>query len=506
MSNKMRRFIAAFTALLIVPCTGLCEEGQTVSVVNETREVTLSADTVQYPGTKASISVWLPGFGAGDFGGDNLNAISAYIGEATVSENKKIEKTFKLKEDAPSGRYTLNLYVPGLEKPETYEFDYRNVVRADAILATAKEKTAAEIKAAFDEGINDIDVEAAGWYYKYGDSERNYIAENIAKNRPTDFEDLQAKINAEINKINKTKALTAMQRDEMKKEIEENPQLYMIKDERMSAYAALTEEQTEKLYARFAQEVAGSVFPEDVSKAFDTALKAAQEKEETPEPSSPGGKNSGSGGGGGGGKKSSYSDVLMPGTETNTAPENYFTDLENVQWAANAINILASNKIVNGKADKLFCPNDLVSREEFLKMAVTGFYIKPASASTLPFSDVIYGEWYYNSVAAAYQYKIIKGITETEFGTGKNISRQDMAVILCNTLKSAGKSFGGETEKTLFADDDKISDYAKDAVYTLQTAGMLSGRDNGEFDPYMPATRAEAAQLLYRAMYRFNMF
>ena len=202
-----------------------------------------------------------------------------------------------------------------------------------------------------------------------------------------------------------------------------------------------------------------------------------------------------------------YDNSLIPEPEKNPAPETAnFSDLVGAEWAKNAINILADKKIINGKEEGKFCPDDYVTREEFLKMTVGGFYIKPASVSTLPFSDVTYGEWYYNSVMAAYQYNIVKGISETEFGIGRNISRQDIAVILYNTLNVSGKSFENYEEKADFSDFEKIAEYAQKAVKAMQNAGIINGRDNNEFAPEEPATRAEAAKMLYQVMYEFNMF
>ena len=58
---------------------------------------------------------------------------------------------------------------------------------------------------------------------------------------------------------------------------------------------------------------------------------------------------------------------------------------------------------------------------------------------------------------------------------------------------ASGSGFGG-----VFTDDERIADYAKDAVYTLRDKGVLNGKGENEFAPTDTATRAEAAMLLYR--------
>ena len=47
--------------------------------------------------------------------------------------------------------------------------------------------------------------------------------------------------------------------------------------------------------------------------------------------------------------------------------------------------------------------------------------------------------------------------------------------------------------KESFADDKKISKWAKTAVYTCQMADIVNGKGAGTFDPQGPGTRAEAS-------------
>ena len=48
----------------------------------------------------------------------------------------------------------------------------------------------------------------------------------------------------------------------------------------------------------------------------------------------------------------------------------------------------------------------------------------------------------------------------------------------------------------MFADDAKISRYAKDAVYACQQAGIIDGMTETEFAPKETATRAQVAKIL----------
>ena len=90
----------------------------------------------------------------------------------------------------------------------------------------------------------------------------------------------------------------------------------------------------------------------------------------------------------------------------------------------------------------------------------------------------------------------MNGQSETVFGSGQNITRQDMACIAANAAKMYGITFSDES-KTLFEDDAQIADYARSSVYALRAGGILNGKENNAFCPTDNATRAEAAKIIY---------
>ena len=98
--------------------------------------------------------------------------------------------------------------------------------------------------------------------------------------------------------------------------------------------------------------------------------------------------------------------------------------------------------------------------------------------------------------AAALENGIVNGVSDDVFGTGQNITRQDLAVMAYNAALKNGVEFNTEGVQK-FSDDDKISDYAKTAVYALKSQGIVNGIDGKNFAPQDTATRAEAAKILY---------
>ena len=101
----------------------------------------------------------------------------------------------------------------------------------------------------------------------------------------------------------------------------------------------------------------------------------------------------------------------------------------------------------------------------------------------------------------AYGAGIVKGISDTMFGTGESITRQDAAVMACRAAEAAKLWTEAEIDNSeLFFDDSEIDKYAKEAVYTLYSKKVVNGTGNGEFSPKAQMTRAEAAKMIYELL------
>ena len=82
--------------------------------------------------------------------------------------------------------------------------------------------------------------------------------------------------------------------------------------------------------------------------------------------------------------------------------------------------------------------------------------------------------WCYKYISSAADSGLIQGIGDKMFGIGMPITREDMATILWNGIS---KKVTAEKGKK-FADDDDISDYAKEAVVMLRRIGIVEGSEN----------------------------
>lgn len=185
----------------------------------------------------------------------------------------------------------------------------------------------------------------------------------------------------------------------------------------------------------------------------------------------------------------------MTGSET-VSGGSQFTDLDSTEWAREAVEALAAKGVVSGKQNGIFAPNDNVTRAEFAQMLIKAMNLTDANAAVDVFEDVNYGDWYYTSVATAYNEGIIAGYDNGTFGVSDNITRQDMAAIAYRAADVGGISLYDEREMS-FADAQSIAGYAFDAVMALANAGIINGMTDTEFMPQGTATRAQAAVIIY---------
>ena len=179
----------------------------------------------------------------------------------------------------------------------------------------------------------------------------------------------------------------------------------------------------------------------------------------------------------------------------NPAPA--FTDITG-HWAADNILFAASRGLLSGTSDTTFSPGTGMTRGMFVTALGRLAGINPDSYKTGKFTDVKADAYYAPYVNWAAQTGIVTGVTATTFAPDTNINREQMAVIMKNYAAKQGYDLPQTLKAVTFADNAQISSWAKDAVRTMQQAGILAGKNGNKFDPKGTATRAEVATVLRR--------
>ena len=116
------------------------------------------------------------------------------------------------------------------------------------------------------------------------------------------------------------------------------------------------------------------------------------------------------------------------------------------------------------------------------------------------FEDVVPGSYYEKYVNTAKKLGIINGISESMFGVGKKLSRQDMTVMIKNAADYSKRALAEKNEMIEFSDTEQIAEYARTSVTALVKAGVINGFSDNTFRPSDSCTRAQAAKMIYELM------
>ncbi|MCC8097407.1 MAG: S-layer homology domain-containing protein [Eubacterium sp.] len=187
-------------------------------------------------------------------------------------------------------------------------------------------------------------------------------------------------------------------------------------------------------------------------------------------------------------------------TADSTSAEYAFPDLEETPWAAEAVNYLASLKIVNGYNDGTFLPKNNVTRADFIIMLLNTLGVSGEAEGS--FTDVREDKYYANYVCLAKDLGIAKGYSDGSFAPEDYITRQDMMVLTARAYEAVtGKTISSSNTEALadFSDTDEISSYAEESIIGMVEAGIING-SNGNISPLANTTRAETAVIMYNVL------
>lgn len=135
---------------------------------------------------------------------------------------------------------------------------------------------------------------------------------------------------------------------------------------------------------------------------------------------------------------------------------------------------------------------DSITREEFSELAVGLYETLSRKKVTVQISNP-FNDTRNSKAIIANQIGIMSGRGEGKFDPYGEITKEEISVVLYNTLKIAKPNNNyGESLKSGFKDDSKISNWAKDAVGFLYGIEVLNGGGDNLFNPKGQATREEA--------------
>ena len=172
------------------------------------------------------------------------------------------------------------------------------------------------------------------------------------------------------------------------------------------------------------------------------------------------------------------------GVFVDVATGSYYED--DVDWAV-------ENGITTGTDATHFSPDGICTRAQAVTFLWRAAGSPEPKTSTMPFTDVNAGSYYYDAVLWAVENGITKGTSDTTFSPDATCSRAQIVAFLWRSEKSPAAGTANP-----FADVKSTAYYA-DAVLWAVKEDITKGTTNTTFSPNADCTRAQIVTFLYRA-------
>ena len=180
-------------------------------------------------------------------------------------------------------------------------------------------------------------------------------------------------------------------------------------------------------------------------------------------------------------------------TDPSTLP---FTDVKTGDWYYDAVAYAYDNGLMSGTSATTFSPNATTTRG----MIVTILWRmeQEPSVSGQAFTDVADNMYYKDAVTWAAANGIVTGYGDGTFGPDKTITREQMAAILYRYAQYKGYDVTNMKDISGYSDADSVSSWAQEAMEWANGAGYITGVTDTTLLPQNSATRAQSATILMR--------
>ena len=177
-----------------------------------------------------------------------------------------------------------------------------------------------------------------------------------------------------------------------------------------------------------------------------------------------------------------------------------FADVQN-HWGKTAIETVVAEGLFNGTSNTAFTPEGTVDRG--MAVTVLGRAAKAVGApvyASEAFSDVAYSDYFAPYVGWAAQKGIVTGTGDKAYSPTEAVTREQLAVMIANYVSKTGKALPQTNAAAAYTDADRVSSWATTAIASMQTSGLMTGKENNSFDPQGALTRAELATVMQRIL------
>ncbi len=192
----------------------------------------------------------------------------------------------------------------------------------------------------------------------------------------------------------------------------------------------------------------------------------------------------------------------VKGANIPTGKSASFPDVRQGDWFYDPVISMANAGLIKGRASGLFCPQDRMTKAEFLAVVMRAHIGEAHDNLTAGQKGAPWWDKYYTLAESE---EIVAAETFPYLAMELPITREEMAQIAYGLILAnfADEEYNLFTAAKGIPDFDEVSENFDEAVAYCYADGILKGRDaSGKFYPTENLTRAEASTVLSRVYER----
>lgn len=178
-----------------------------------------------------------------------------------------------------------------------------------------------------------------------------------------------------------------------------------------------------------------------------------------------------------------------------------FTDVSKDSWCYEYVDYVTSKGYFLGTTGTTFSPDRNMTRAMFVVVLARFDNVK-VNNSQSAFTDVEPGSWCAGAINWAAANKIVEGKGDGRFAPNEPITRAQMCAIMDRYLDYYTEKHNVTVAKkgtaATLKDQSQVPTYAAAAVRNCQIYGLIYGYEDGTFRPQANSTRAHVAAIIYR--------
>lgn len=193
---------------------------------------------------------------------------------------------------------------------------------------------------------------------------------------------------------------------------------------------------------------------------------------------------------------SQYAIVIDDHSHAALSVSDIFVDVAPDAWYTDAVQYAYDHGLMTGTSATTFAPNATTTRAMIVSILARQENV--TSAEDAGFTDVDENDWFATAVNWAAREGIVAGFEDDSFRPNEAITREQLAAILCNYSAWKGEDTSARADLSRYSDAAEISSWATDVMRWAVAEGLISGMTADELQPQGNATRAQVAAILQR--------